>query len=250
MQGPLLPSQNTVGTSTEDYSVKPEPKGKEEVLTFVYVLKSPFECIGVSFLLQLCQYITVNQVYNDVIKLIIQFIVSLDDSILSKAESFREEFLSMMFRHIAQIVSTNQLASSRVQLDIYINLIQELFAETEREGLIDARPHFSTIEGEVLRLKVENCISGNELHRKEPIIVEMNENNTLWELKGRLSEIYGEPVNKLDVIKYVNPIEDQNNGKALTDLHFFNEEGIKVTRRDPREIPRHELLSPDGHSLS
>jgi hypothetical protein len=88
-QGPLLPNQSSIATSTEDYSVRPEPKGKEELLTFVYVLKSPFECIGVSFLLQLCQF-TSGQVYNDVIKLIIQFIVSLDDSILSRATAFRE----------------------------------------------------------------------------------------------------------------------------------------------------------------
>jgi hypothetical protein len=173
VQGPLLPHTTSVGTVTggEDYSVKPDSKNKEEMLTFVYVLKPPFECIGVSFLLQLCQYLTGSSVYNDVIKLIIQFIVSLDDSIADKAAAFREDFLSKIFQHIAQIAATNELGTSKVQLDIYINLIQELFAETEREGLLDARPHFSTIEGEVLRLKVENCIVGNELHKKEPVVV-------------------------------------------------------------------------------
>ena len=55
-----------------------------ETLTFIYVLKSPFECIGLSFLLELLQYISSNSVYNDVIKLIIQFIVNLDDTIADK----------------------------------------------------------------------------------------------------------------------------------------------------------------------
>jgi hypothetical protein len=37
-----------------------------------------------------------------------------------------------MFRHIGQIVASNELTSTKVQLDIYINLINELFSETER----------------------------------------------------------------------------------------------------------------------
>jgi hypothetical protein len=52
------------------------------------------------------------------------------------------------------------------------------------------------------------------------------------------------------VVKYVNPIEDTNNGKAITDLHFFNEESIKATRREPREIPRHELVTHNNKRLS
>jgi hypothetical protein len=80
--------------------------------------------------------------------------------------------------------------------------------------------------------------------------VEMNENSTLWDLKLKLAELYGEPVTKIDVVKYVNPIDDQNNGKALSDLHFFNEEGIKVTKREPRDVPRHELLAPGGEHLT
>ena len=86
----------TTGTSTEpvvgatgDYSAYGSGgAAKEETLTFIYVLKSPFECIGLSFLLQLLQYISSSSVYNDVIKPIIQFIVNLDDKILDKAQVF------------------------------------------------------------------------------------------------------------------------------------------------------------------
>lgn len=112
------------------------------------------------------------------------------------------------------------------------------------------KPHFSTIEGDVLRLKIENNITGNEVSRKEPCMVEVNENTTLWEFKGMLAGIYGEPISKIDVVKYVNPIEDSHNGKSLSDLHFFNEEGVKAQRRDPKEVPRHELLSSNGLALS
>jgi len=61
----------------------------------------------VTFLLQLCQYLTGAAVYGEVIKLIIQFIVSLDDSIADKAAAFREEFLTKIFQHIAQLASMN-----------------------------------------------------------------------------------------------------------------------------------------------
>jgi hypothetical protein len=43
VQGPLLPNANSVSTSTQDYSLLPDKnKQKDEYLTFVYVLKSPF----------------------------------------------------------------------------------------------------------------------------------------------------------------------------------------------------------------
>ena len=87
--GPVNQSgQGPVSTGTSaggDYSSMPD---KAETLTFIYVLKSPFECIGLSFLLELLQYISSSSVYNDVIKLIIQFIVNLDDKIFDKARIF------------------------------------------------------------------------------------------------------------------------------------------------------------------
>lgn len=153
--GPLLPGQTSVtptptpttttAANTADYSIKPDNKGEEMTITFVYVLKPPFECIGFTFLLQLCQYVIGSTVYNDVIKLIIQFIVSLDDSIADQASAFREDFLSKIFQHIAQVASSNEAGNAKTQLDIYVQLIQELLAETERDGLTDSRPHFSTI---------------------------------------------------------------------------------------------------------
>lgn len=132
VHGPNLPGPlnqaASVGTSTSDYELLPDKnKLKEETLTFVFVLKSPFECIGVPFLLQLCQFIQAN-IYNEVIKLIIQFIVNLDDSIISKAAQFQQEFLSMIFRDIADIATKPEIGNSKLQLDIYLNLIQELFS--------------------------------------------------------------------------------------------------------------------------
>ena len=99
VQGPVNSSGQgpvSTGTGTEPtapYSTMDDKPGNQsssqgETLTFIYVLKSPFECIGLSFLLELLQYISSNSVYNDVIKLIIQFIVNLDDSMADKAEIF------------------------------------------------------------------------------------------------------------------------------------------------------------------
>jgi hypothetical protein len=99
-------------------------------------------------------------------------------------------------------------------------------------------------------LKIDNQIAGNELYRKESYMMEVNENITLWDFKGKLAEVFNEQISKIDVVKYVNPIEDVYNGKSLSDLHFFNEEGIKIQKREPRDIPRHELLTPEKEGLS
>lgn len=50
-------------------------------------------------------------------------------------------------------------------------------------------------------------------------------------LKKRLSEVYQVPATKLDVIKYVHPLEDANLGKSLNNLFFFNEEGAKIQKK-------------------
>jgi hypothetical protein len=45
IQGPLLPGATSVATSTDEYSLmrdKNALKPKDEILTFIYVLKSPF----------------------------------------------------------------------------------------------------------------------------------------------------------------------------------------------------------------
>jgi hypothetical protein len=73
-----------------------------------------------------------------------------------------------------------------------------------------------------LRLKLENQIPNSDVHRKEPLIIEISDNETLWTLKRRLAPIYGLHPTKLDVVKYVNPIDDSNLGKTLSDLFFFN----------------------------
>ena len=61
--------------------------------------------------------------------------------------------------------------------------------------------------------------------------MEINENETLWMLKKRLSEVYKLPALKIDVIKYVNPLEDSNLAKSLNNLFFFNEEGVKIQKK-------------------
>jgi hypothetical protein len=136
----------STGTSAGgDYSSMPD---KAETLTFIYVLKSPFECIGLSFLLELLQYISSSSVYNDVIKLIIQFIVNLDDKIFDRARIFMSEFLERVMKDIENICQTNVYNDNvKLHLETYLNLLQELFAETEKQGLGYVTPHSCAIEG-------------------------------------------------------------------------------------------------------
>lgn len=85
------------------------------------------------------------------------------------------------------------------------------------------RPHFSTIEGEIIKLKIENHIPNSEIYKKEPYLIDCSENMTLWDLKNKLAPIFNQPVGKIDLVKYVDPIADSQNGRSIQDLHFFNE---------------------------
>ena len=65
-------------------------------------------------------------------------------------------------------------------------------------------------------------------------------------LKKRLSEVYQISASKLDIIKYVYPIEDSNLGKSLNNLFFFNDEGVKIQKKEAKDLPRFELLNDDN----
>lgn len=101
-----------------------------------------------------------------------------------------------------------------------------------------------------MRLKIENNITNSDINKKEPYLIEINENDTLWRLKVALSEVYKLPPEKLDIIKYVSPIGDTNNGKSISELYFFNEEGVKISKKEIKDIPRFELLNEDNESLT
>ena len=59
----------------------------------VFVLVSPFSLMGMRFLNHLILVVKNSRVYDETVKLIIQFIVKLDYSITDKTEQYRKEFL-------------------------------------------------------------------------------------------------------------------------------------------------------------
>ena len=257
--GPAYGPVNNVATNTDASSVQPPAAApsagaasKEETTTVIYVLKAPFDLIGMQFLFGLLEHSKSNSVYNNIIKLIIEFVVSLDDSLLSKTHEFRTQFLNKVVEKTAAIAEKGEFSDQvKIQLEIQVNLIQELFSETEKGGGVElVQPHFSTIEGEYIKLKLENNLTGNDKHKKDPFILEVNENMTFWKLKEAVAEGFDEPVHKIDLIKYVYPIDEALNSKSVGDLHFFNEEVVKVQRKDVKPIPRHELLSENKRNLS
>lgn len=78
--------------------------------------------------MQLLQYISSNKVYTDIIKLIIQFIVNLDEKIQDKYELFMSQFLRRIIENMAIIGKGNEFNDKvKLQIDTYLNLIQELF---------------------------------------------------------------------------------------------------------------------------
>jgi len=50
------------------------------------MMKSPFECIGLKFLLTALHVIKNDKVYGEIAKFIIQLLVNLDDSIIEKTQ--------------------------------------------------------------------------------------------------------------------------------------------------------------------
>jgi len=78
--------------------------------------------------MQLLQYISSNKVYTEIIKLIIQFIVNLDEKIQDKYELFMSQFLRRIIENMAIIGKGNEFNDKvKLQIDTYLNLIQELF---------------------------------------------------------------------------------------------------------------------------
>lgn len=56
----------------------------------LYILVSPFQLIGMKFLSNLLHVLKNNKVYDEAVKLIIKFIVSLDESLTDKTLQFRQ----------------------------------------------------------------------------------------------------------------------------------------------------------------
>ena len=48
------------------------------------------------------------------------------------------------------------------------------------------------------------------------------------------------------MFKFNTAISDELNGKSLSELHFYNDETIKVERKSVKDIPRKELLNETG----
>ena len=72
--------------------------------------------------------------------------MNLDDKIMDRAHIFMSEFLERIMKSISAISQANVYDDNvKLQLETYLNLLQELFAETEKNGLGKIVPHFSTI---------------------------------------------------------------------------------------------------------
>lgn len=98
-----------------------------------------------------------SRVYDETVKLIIQFIVNLDDSMSEKTEQYRREFLGETMKELGAIVERNEINDKvKQEIQVYIQLFVEIFSETEKEGIGNVSPHFQNIEGEKLNLTIDN----------------------------------------------------------------------------------------------
>lgn len=121
------------------------------------MLISPFKLIGIKFLEHLLHVVKQSAVYNSISKLIIQLITNLHESIQGKTVEYRKEFLEDIVREIKAIVEEDKYDEKiKAKLEVYINLIIEIFGETEQEGLGSLQPHFEGVEGEKFTLNIEN----------------------------------------------------------------------------------------------
>ena len=77
-----------------------------------------------------------------------------------------------------------------------------------------------------------------------------NENTTIWKFKTMIGEIIRENPSNIDVIKFVNPVDDGYHGKSLSDMFFYDNESIKIAQKPPKMIPKHSLVNSTGDDLS
>ena len=71
-------------------------------------------------------------------KLLIKFVVHLDDSIEDHTEEYRKEFLNEIIKAILKILEANTCDDKiKASLEAYIHLIHEIFVETEKNGMGD-----------------------------------------------------------------------------------------------------------------
>jgi hypothetical protein len=77
------------------------------------------------FLLSLLQLVSSATVYNEVIKLIITFIVNLDETISEQMSEFMSQFLLRIMIDIQETVRKNQFDNPvKLKLETYLNLVQ------------------------------------------------------------------------------------------------------------------------------
>ena len=98
--------------------------------------------------------------------------------------------------------------------------------------------------------KVENTFPRDKGTALERFDIMVNENCTIWKLKLLIGDIIKDSPNNIDVIKFVNPVDDGYNGKSLTDMFFYDGESIKVAQKTPKVIPKYSLVNSTGEDLS
>ena len=77
-----------------------------------------------------------------------------------------------------------------------------------------------------------------------------SENCTVWKFKNLIGEIIGDSPTNIDVIKFVNPVDDAYNGKSLSDMFFYDGEAIKIAQKGAKLIPKHSLMNSSGEDIS
>lgn len=70
---------------------------------------------------------------------------------------------------------------------------------------MDVKPHFESVEGEMLKLSIENHITNNKVPDQK---IEVSENVTLWTFKNIVAHLFNEKPEDLSVHKFLSPIAD------------------------------------------
>lgn len=64
-----------------------------------------------------------------------------------------------MVKEIKAIAQDNKMEEkTKAKLTVYVNLLFEIFGETEKYGIGDIQPHFQSVEGEMVSLNIENLV--------------------------------------------------------------------------------------------
>ena len=223
--------------------------GEVEWNSFVYTTCNPKELMGLHFMESLLVTVKNTLVYTKIIEFIVKLYVNLDEQLSEQSQQVRGEFIKGILEEFERINNEPEFNDSiKQRLNQSLNMVTELMEQAEVEGLRGIVPHFQTLIGESINLKIENAVAGSKKHKEVELFV--NTNITLESLKAQIADKLEESVLEISLLKGKRIYEDKLSGKSLLELRITKGDVIRVEKSRIPQALKAPLLTDDKADLS